>query len=207
MAFLVLVRHGQSYWNEKGLWTGLTDIDLTKKGEDEAKKAAKLIKEIHFGAVFTSNLARAQQTLDIIKTILNIKAKEQKNDALNERDYGDYTGKNKWEIQKEVGQEAFQKIRRSWDYPIPHGETLKDVYNRVVPFYQARIEPLLKDGKNVLICAHGNSIRALVKYLEHISDEEISNVELATGELFVYTIDETGRVVDKEIRGHRENLA
>src|SRR5581483_9927569 len=115
---------------------------------------------------------RAQQTLSEIKKVLNIiNVPSSASGNLNERNYGVFTGKNKWEIQKEVGEENFKKIRRSWDSPIPNGETLKDVYNRVVPYYEEQILPLLTAGKNVLVCAHGNSIRALIKYLDKIPDE------------------------------------
>lgn len=204
---LVLIRHGASSYNEQGLWTGLTDVDLSEKGRQEARECADLISDIPFDYVFTSVLKRSQQTWEEINNVLKVQVQERSDKALNERDYGDYTGKNKWEVKKEIGEEEFLKIRRSWDQPIPNGETLKNVYERVVPFYQQEIEPLIKDGKNILIVAHGNSLRALVKYLENISDADIPKVELATGEVFVYTINKEGKVEEKEVRGHRENLA
>jgi 2,3-bisphosphoglycerate-dependent phosphoglycerate mutase len=200
MANLILVRHGESEWNKEGLWTGLTDIGLSEKGKEEARKAGEKLKGVNNDFAFTSVLLRAKQTLDEIKNTLGIDVPTFENKALNERDYGIYTGKNKWEIKKEVGDEQFKKIRRSWDFPLENGESLKNVYDRVIPYYQAEILPKLKEGKNILISAHGNSLRALIKYLENISDNEISNLELATGEVYVYTLNEEGTILSKQIR-------
>lgn len=207
MAYLILVRHGQSEWNKKGLWTGLVDAPLSKLGEKEAVIAAKSFKDIPIDVAFVSKLIRSAQTLEIILKTLNITVPITSNGALNERNYGDLTGKNKWKIREQYGEEQFLKWRRGWDVPIPNGETLKDVYNRVVPYYQSTIEPLLMQGKNVLVVVHGNSIRALVKYLEHISDEEIPHVELGTGEIYLYKIDERGNVLTKEIRARNTKPA
>jgi len=207
MAKLVLVRHGKSAWNKLGLWTGWTDVDLTEDGINEAKTAGEELKDIHFDIAYTSLLKRAQDTLKEIKTVIGQSDLETvESGALNERDYGSYTGKNKWDIQKEVGEERFLRIRRNFDEPIPGGETLKDVYNRTIPYYESDILPRLEKGKNVLVAAHGNSLRALVKYLEHISDEGIAKLEIATGEAYVYDIDETGKVVKKDIRAAHENV-
>lgn len=205
MATLVLVRHGKSEWNEKGLWTGWRDIPLASKGFEEARTTGEQLKDIHFDYAYTSALIRAQQTLDEILKATSQTPPIVKNQALNERDYGDYTEKNKWDIQKEVGEDAFQKIRRSWDYPPPNGESLKMVYERVLPYYTSEIEPKLKEGKNVIIAAHGNSLRALAKRLENISDEEIANLEIGTGEAYVYEINPDGTVSSKEIRGENES--
>ena len=113
--------------------------------------------------------------------------------ALNERDYGDYTGKNKWEVQKEIGEAAFENLRRGWDVPVPNGETLKMVYERSVPFYKKTILPELVEGKNVLVVAHGNSIRSLVKYIESLSDSDIAKTEMIFGVVLVYTVDAKGK--------------
>jgi 2,3-bisphosphoglycerate-dependent phosphoglycerate mutase len=118
---------------------------------------------------------------------------------LDERDYGDYTGKNKWEVQKLLGDEAFLRLRRGWDEPVPHGETLRDVYERVVPFYLSDIVPRLVRGETVLIVAHGNSLRALTKYIERLSDEAISLVEFAFGEYITYTVTEDGHILTKVV--------
>lgn len=201
MAKLVLVRHGESEWNAKGLWTGLTDIGLSEKGREEARRAAEAIKGIDFQIAFTSVLKRAKQTLEEIKKVLGIKIPTKENAVLNERDYGDYTGKNKWQIKKQLGEEAFLKLRRSWDDPVPNGETLKDVFERVIPFYQSNILPEIRNGKNVLVSAHGNSLRALVKFLDHLSDEDVAKLEIPTGQVLVYSISQDGKILSKEIRG------
>lgn len=200
MATLALVRHGESVWNQKGLWTGLTDIALSEKGIEEAKKAGETLKNINFDIGFTSVLMRAKQTIEEIKKILHQDFPVIENKELNEKDYGKFTGKNKWEVKKEVGEEEFIKIRRGWDYQIPEGESLKDVYERVVPYYQNSIFTELKTGKNVLVAAHGNSLRALIKYLENIPDEQIPGLELRTGEIYIYNIDQNGKVLSKEIK-------
>lgn len=201
MAYLALVRHGQSEWNAHGLWTGKTDVLLTDKGRIEARNAGLALKDINFQVAYTSTLKRAMQTLDEIKNILilpNIPIRINK--ALDERDYGEYTGKNKWQVKESVGGEEFTRIRRSWDYPLPGGESLKDVYLRIVPYYKEHILKDLISGKNVVISAHGNSIRALIKYLENISDKEIPNLEIATGEVYVYEVNSAGGIVSKQIR-------
>lgn len=200
MAYLILIRHGQSEWNEKGLWTGWTDIPLNQRGHEEAIAAARKIKDLKIDAAFTSKLKRAKETLDEIKKTLGINPPTIEAEELNERNYGIYTGKNKWEIKKEIGDEKFLQIRRSWDYPIIEGESLKDVYARVVPYFQTNILPILKEGKNVLISAHGNSIRALIKFLENVPDSEISKIELSTGEIYIYKLDEKGNIINKEIK-------
>jgi len=199
MANLILVRHGESEWNQKGLWTGLTDIGLSSKGKEESKDAGEKLKGSSIDVAYTSPLIRAKQTLTEIENVLGIDVPAFENKALNERDYGIYTGKNKWDIQKEVGAEQFNQLRRGWDSPIPEGETLQDVYNRVVPYYKSEILPKLKDGKNILIVGHGNSLRALVKYLENISDESVKKLEIGTGEIYMYMLDHKGAISSKNI--------
>lgn len=188
MSYLVLVRHGESQWNAKDLWTGLTDIGLTEKGRQEARKAGEEIKNIKFDIAFTSVLKRAKETLGEIEVVLGQKIPTTESAALNERDYGDFTGKNKWEVKKEIGDEDFLKLRRSWDFQVPNGESLKDVYARVVPYYKNHILPELKAGKNILVSAHGNSLRALVKYLDNISDKDIADLEIPFGKPLIYHI-------------------
>ena len=200
MAYLVLVRHGLSEYNKKGIWAGWDDPELTPEGVEEAKKAGTNLKDIHFDAAYTSVLKRAKDTLTYILQTINQTPLVTENKALNERNYGDFTRKNKWEVQKEIGDEAFQKLRRSWDYPIPNGESLKQVYEREIPYYQQEIEPKLKDGKNVIIASSGNALRALVKYLENIPEDQIASLEIGTGEVHIYTIDENGKVTNKEVR-------
>lgn len=206
MAHLILIRHGQSEWNAKGLWTGWNDIDLNDKGREEARDAAEKLNDIKIDKAYTSDLKRAQQTLQEIKhklklhNLTTVIAPE-----LKERNYGDLAGKNKWKVKEKYGEEQFKRWRRGWDEPIPNGESLKDVYNRVIPYYEKNILPELKKGKNILISAHGNSLRALVKDLDHISDKEISNLEIGTGEVYIYQLDEKGKVIFKEIRAINED--
>lgn len=204
MAYLVLVRHGRSEWNDKGLWTGWTNISLTDEGREEAKHTAKELGDIKFDCAFTSALDRAIETTGIILKNLNLNILVTKDKALNERSYGIYTGKNKWEVKEQVGEEEFKKIRRSWDYAVPEGESLKQVYERAVPFYEEKIKPEILEGKNVLVGASGNSLRALVKYLENIPDDKISDLEIATGEALVYEMDKDGKIISKEVRSKNE---
>ncbi len=201
MAYLVLVRHGQSEWNALGLWTGQRDIALTKQGRQEARQAAEYLKDITLHKAHTSNLQRAQQTLEEIKAALgHTNLETVKRAELNERDYGDYTAKNKWDIAKEIGEEEFTKLRRTWDYPVPSGETLKDVHARVLPYYEQHILTDLKAGKNVIIAAHGNSLRALMKHLEGYADDQVHKLEIGTGQVLVYEINEDGKVISKSVR-------
>lgn len=201
MAYLILVRHGESEWNAKGVWTGLNDVSLTEKGREEARKAALFIKDIKIDVAFISSLTRAKETLDEIRKVLNLENVEiLENAALNERDYGNYAGQNKWKVKEKVGEENFKKIRRGWDFPIPNGESLKDVYNRVIPYYKNYIVNKIIENKNVLISAHGNSLRALIKYLENIKDEDIPFLEMTTGEVYIYKMDDQGNVISKEIK-------
>ncbi len=204
MATLVLVRHGLSEYNKKGLWTGWTDVPLAPEGFEQAQKTAEELKDITFDYCYSSPLIRSIQTLDEIKKTLDITLPTIQNEALNERNYGIYTGKNKWQVKDQLGEEEFQKLRRSWDYPIPEGESLKQVYEREIPYYQEEIEPKLKQRKNILIVSSGNDLRALAKYLENIPDEEIGNLEIGTGETYVYQMDEQAKVVSKEIRNKNE---
>lgn len=156
---------------------------------------------------FTSVLKRAKETLDEIKNVLSQNFQIFESPALNERDYGVFTGKNKWEVKEKLGEEEFKKIRRGFTHPVEGGETLKDVYNRVIPYYISHVLTPLREGKNVLICAHGNSLRALIKYLENISDKNIENLEIATGQIYIYQIDQRGNVISKEIKNYKQNLA
>jgi 2,3-bisphosphoglycerate-dependent phosphoglycerate mutase len=205
MAYLVLVRHGTSQWNAQGLWTGWTDIDLAEKGVEDAKEAGEAVKDMHFDVAFTSNLIRSQHTLDeILKVIGQTDIPIFKNHALDEKSYGDMTGKNKWEVKEKYGEEQWIKWRRAWNEPIPNGETLKMVYERVVPYYKETILPHLEKGENVIVAAHGNSLRALVKYLENTSDDKIEKLEFGLGEVYVYQIDENGNIINKEIRAAKE---
>ena len=187
--YLVLVRHGQSEWNAKNLFTGWKDPDLTHKGIEEAVNAGKKINEygLSFSCMFTSALVRAQNTAKIILKEIeqeDIPTYQDKN--LNERAYGSLTGMDKDEARRKFGSEQVQIWRRSFDTCPPDGESLKDTYNRVAPYFQKNILPHLEDGKNVLVSAHGNSLRALVKLIENISENDIVKLEIATGQPIIY---------------------
>jgi 2,3-bisphosphoglycerate-dependent phosphoglycerate mutase len=200
MAYLVLIRHGQSEWNALGKWTGWQDIPLTDKGRAEAQEAAKALEaaDIKLHKAYTSKLMRAQQTLEEVKKHLgHIDLETEAHEALNERHYGDYTGMNKWEVKDEVGEEVFTSIRRSWDHPIPNGESLKDVHGRVQPYYEEHILADLKQGKNVIVAASGNSLRALAKHLENTPEDQVHELEFGTGEVYMYTISDDGKVINK----------
>lgn len=200
MGKLVVIRHHESEWNKLGKWTGLTDVHMTPYGISESKKMGELVKDFRFDYIFTSVLVRAKETLDAILSVHNGNSKAPIEEAkeLNERDYGDYTGKNKWEMKEILGEEEFKKIRRSWDGPIPNGESLKMVYDRTVPYFIEKILPILREGKNVLIVAHGNSIRSIMKYIENISDEKIADTEIDFGEILIYDLNEEGKILNKE---------
>lgn len=188
---LILIRHGQSQWNLENRFTGWKDVDLTEAGRAEARAAAEQIKNDHIDLAFTSKLVRAQHTLQII---------QQENgwqdipvvmdQALNERAYGDLEGLNKAETAKKFGDEQVHIWRRSYDVAPPGGESLKDTYNRVIPYFKTFILPQMQDGKNVLIVAHGNSLRSLVMFLEQLSPDEILQREIATGSPITYNLTE-----------------
>lgn len=197
---LVLVRHGQSEWNLKNLFTGWRDPDLTEKGVAEAMRAGEMLKEkgFHFDVAFTSELSRAQRTLTLMLDKLGQNGLTTIRDkALNERHYGDLCGLNKDDARKKWGDEQVHLWRRSYDVPPPGGESLKDTADRVLPYYEAQIWPRLKAGENVLVAAHGNSIRALVMKLEHLSPQEIVKREIATGVPIIYRLTDIGEVADK----------
>lgn len=181
-----------SDWNKLGLWTGKTDVGLHPEGVAQARSAAETLRGIKIDTVYVSGMKRAQETWEHIKAALDIDPPTVVSPALNERDYGIYTGKNKWQVKEEKGEEEFTKIRRAWDHPIPEGETMKDVYRRVVPYLTEKVIPDLKAGKNVLVVAHGNSIRAIIKYLEDVPDEKAPDLSISVGEARCYEFDDAG---------------
>ncbi len=197
---LVLVRHGQSKWNLENRFTGWVDVDLTAKGEDEARSAGQRLTGLHFDQAFCSVLTRAKRTLDYI---LNETGQSDCSitcdAALNERMYGDLQGLNKDETVARFGADQVHQWRRSYDIPPPGGESLKDTADRVIPYYEARIAPLLRSGQNILVVAHGNSLRALVMALEGLSPEQILQFELPTATPRVYRLDENLRVLSAEM--------
>ena len=219
MGKLIAIRHGQSTWNAENRFTGWVDVDLSEKGVQEAEKAGKLLKElnINFDIFFTSYLKRAINTLEIILKVLEKNEKYTKAWELNERHYGALTGLNKAETKEKLGEEQFKKYRRSWDIPppnldkdskysshkdpiyknlknIPDTESLKNTYERVVPYFEKYIEKQLKQNKNVLLSAHGNTIRALGKKIFNISDKNIDMLEIPTGNPLIIQFDNFGKV-------------
>ena len=226
MAKLVFIRHGQSEWNLKNLFTGWVDVKLKKKGEQEAKEAGRKLKEagIEFDQAYTSVLTRAIKTLHFaLEESGQLWVPETKTWRLNERHYGALQGQNKAEAAEKFGEEQVHIWRRSYDVLppllsaddegsaandrryanldpriVPGGENLKVTLERVIPFWEDHIAPDLLAGKNVIVAAHGNSLRALTKYIEQISDEDIMNVEMATGQPVVYDLDDKLNIVSKE---------
>lgn len=201
---LVLVRHGQSEWNLKNLFTGWKDPDLTELGVEEAKTGAQALKEtgLKFDVAFTSVLIRAQHTLDLIMDGIDQKDLPViRDEALNERDYGDLAGLNKDDARKKWGEEQVHIWRRSYDVPPPGGESLKDTGARVWPYYMTEILPRVLRGETVLVAAHGNSLRSLLMILDRLSREQILTVNLATGVPMVYKLNADSTVASKEVLG------
>lgn len=199
MNYLVLMRHGESQWNKENRFTGFTDVDLSEKGVEEAKEAGHSLKDLKFDKVFTSTLKRAYRTAELSMEAAGQKHTLIKHDDLRERDYGDLTGLNKDEMRQKFGDEQVHIWRRSYDVRPPGGESLKDVVERVEPYYRANIEPLLKEGKNVLVAAHGNTLRAMLIILGEYTQDTINNAEIATGDpvIFAYGAEKLKRVRGK----------
>lgn len=199
---LVLVRHGQSEWNLKNLFTGWRDVGLTEKGIAEAKAAGAKLREqgLDFDIAYTSALKRAQDTLTLILEELDQPGLETvKDQALNERDYGDLTGLNKDDARKKWGEEQVLIWRRSYDVAPPGGESLKDTLARALPYYMRRIQPDVLSGKTVLVAAHGNSLRALIMAIEGLTPEEILKRELDTGVPIIYELGADSRPVSVRV--------
>ena len=199
---LILVRHGQSEWNLKNLFTGWRNPNLTEKGEGEARATGKALKAAGIvpDLYYTSALRRAQHTLDLMLEEMGIQnVTITRNIALNERDYGDLSGLNKDDARARWGEEQVHIWRRSYDVPPPGGESLKDTAARTLPYYEAEILPQLQAGKTVLVAAHGNSLRALVMAIEGLTSDEILSREIATGEPTVYKIGADGKLEEKVV--------
>lgn len=226
---LILLRHGESVWNKENRFTGWTDVDLSSKGVDEAINAGKIMKNnnITFNVAFSSVLLRAKRTLELVLKEMNVNVPIYYSYRLNERHYGALQGLNKDETRKKYGEEQVHIWRRSYDvrppmltiddprYPgndplykdlskdeLPLTECLKDTLDRVLPYYNNEIKTHLLKGENVLIVAHGNSIRSIIKYIENISDEDIMNVEIPTGVPYIYELDNELNIINKTILNH-----
>lgn len=200
MAKLILVRHGITSWNKEGRWQGQIDIPLSEEGKAQIDKTDETIRDLRIDKIYTSPLARVKQSEWVIVKDLKLDCLVIESPALSERDYGIYSGKNKWDFEHEVGHEEFERVRRGWSTPIPGGETIEDVYNRVIPFYK---ETILKDliaGKNVMVISSGNTLRALIKHLDNLSVEEVENLDLGFAEVIAYDVDRSGQAANKEVR-------
>ncbi len=201
MSTLVLVRHGESQWNLENRFTGWVDVPLSLKGIEEAKRAGEKIKKeaIHFDQAYTSDLQRAQVTLSLILEALGqTSLPVTKDQALNERHYGDLQGLNKAETAKKFGEAQVKIWRRSYDVAPPNGESLKDTAARTLPYFESKILSDLKKGKNVLVSAHGNSLRSIVMVLDKLSKEQVLELNLATGLPIVYQFDKNLKVISKK---------
>lgn len=198
MPTLVLIRHGQSLWNMENRFTGWVDVPLTPQGEDEAKAAAAKIASLNFNVAYTSALSRAQKTLDIILATNGWTIPIIRDQALNERHYGDLQGMNKDDMRRVYGEEQVHIWRRSYDVPPPNGEALKNTAERTLPFYERCILGDIRQGKNVLVVAHGNSNRSIVMKLDNLTGEEVVKLELGTGVPLIYELDQEGGVISKE---------
>jgi 2,3-bisphosphoglycerate-dependent phosphoglycerate mutase len=200
MAHLTLLRHGESQWNLENRFTGWVDVDLSPKGENEARRAGALLREVPIDVLFTSVLRRAMRTADIaLAEAGRTGLPTHRDQALNERHYGDLQGLNKAETAQKYGAEQVHIWRRSYDVPPPGGESLKDTRERVAPYFDEHIAPLLRSGTNVLVVAHGNSLRSLIMLIERLTPEEILKTEIATGVPITYELDADLHLVSKTV--------
>ncbi|MCL4278024.1 MAG: 2,3-diphosphoglycerate-dependent phosphoglycerate mutase [Ignavibacteria bacterium] len=200
MSTLILLRHGQSQWNLENRFTGWVDVDLSPQGRSEAQHAGELLRSHPVDVVFTSVLQRAINTATVAMEAAGITGVPVHRDqALNERHYGDLQGLNKAETAEKYGAEQVHQWRRSYDIAPPNGESLAMTRERVAPYYEAHIKPLLLQNKNVLVVAHGNSLRSLVMMIEHLTPDEILKTEIATGIPIIYNLDENLTVENKTI--------
>jgi 2,3-bisphosphoglycerate-dependent phosphoglycerate mutase len=197
MSTLIIFRHGQSTWNLENKFTGWVDVALTEKGINEAKAAGEKLKPYKFDKGFTSDLQRAQKTLDLALEVCGQShIPIEKNKALNERMYGDLQGLDKTETSKKFGEDQVKIWRRSYDIAPPNGESLKDTAERVIPYFEKEILPELKAGKNIVIAAHGNSLRALIMYLEKMTPAQILEFEIGTAQPRIYQLDNDLKVLE-----------
>ena len=202
MPTLALVRHGQSQWNLENRFTGWIDVPLTDRGRAEATRAGELLKEAgaRFDVAYTSDLTRAQETLRIMLDVLGqADIPTHRDKALNERHYGALQGLNKAETAEKYGKEQVHIWRRSYDVPPPEGESLKDTAARTLPYFDSRILPELKAGRDVIVAAHGNSLRSIVMQLDNLTREQVLELNLDTGVPLLYEFDDSGHVVSKKI--------
>ena len=200
MALLVLLRHGESQWNLENRFTGWVDVPLTERGREEARHAGERLRHLRFDEAFTSVLQRAKETLDIVLDVIAQKDVPVTFDAaLNERHYGDLQGLNKAETAEKYGKEQVHLWRRSYDIAPPGGESLKDTAARTLPYYESHIAPDVRAGKNVVVSAHGNSLRSIVMHLDKLTKEQVLQLNLATGVPIVYEMGPDLQILSKRI--------
>jgi 2,3-bisphosphoglycerate-dependent phosphoglycerate mutase len=200
MALLVLVRHGESQWNLENRFTGWVDVPLTEKGREEARRAGEKLRHIHFDKAYTSRLQRAIESLEIMLSVIGQPDLPVEYDqALNERHYGDLQGLNKAEIAAKFGAEQVRLWRRSFDVAPPGGESLKDTAARTLPYFEAHIVPDLRAGKQVLVSAHGNSLRSIVMHLDKLSEQQVLELNLATGVPIIYEFGSDHQLLSKRV--------
>jgi 2,3-bisphosphoglycerate-dependent phosphoglycerate mutase len=198
MGRLVLLRHGESQWNLENRFTGWVDVPLSPRGIQEAKGAGEKLRGFRFDRAFTSVLTRATETLRLVLEVIGQSGIPiEKDKALNERLYGELQGLNKAETAKKYGEEQVKIWRRSYDVRPPGGESLKDTAERVLPYFEQKIKPHLLNGETILIAAHGNSLRALVMELDHLSKEQVLELNIPTGAPLLYETDHTGKVLSR----------
>lgn len=201
MSTLVLVRHGESQWNLENRFTGWVDVPLSEKGEREAAAAGERLKKegLRFDSAFTSDLKRAQNTLKaILEKLGQTDIPVQRDQALNERHYGELQGLNKAETAQKFGDEQVKIWRRSYDVPPPGGESLKDTAERTLPYFESKVLPELRKGKNVIVAAHGNSLRSIVMSLDKLTKEQVLELNLGTGIPIVYQFDPSLKILSKK---------
>ena len=198
---LILARHNESEWNKLGIWAGTRDPHLTEHGFQRSKKMGALIKDIRIDKAFTSTQTR---TIETFSGMLSARESHdvpvEHSSVLNERDYGNYTGEKEQEVEKSMGKQKFKDLHRGWDYPEPGVETLRSVYDRIVPYFLKNILPLVLEGKNILVVGHDNSLRVVVKYIEKISDKDIENFTFPFDVVLIYDLDAEGHMIHKEER-------
>ncbi len=198
---LLLARHHESMWNKSGTWTGSRDIHLTPYGKEKSYEMGSQIRDITIEQAICSMQHRTKETLDeMLRAMGQEQVPVMRSAALNERDYGDYTGKNKFAMRELLGDDEFHELHRAFTYPIPHGESLKMVYERAVPFYLSTIVPMLAKGENVLVVSHANTLRSLIKYIDSISDDGIKDFEMPFGVVYIYTVDTEGKLISRSER-------
>lgn len=199
MPKLILVRHGQSIWNLQNRFTGWVDVPLTAQGEEEARSAGRKLHGLNIDVAYTSALRRAQHTLDLIVETMGVELPIIRDQALNERHYGDLQGLNKEDTAKKFGDEQVKIWRRSYDIPPPNGEALKNTAERTIPFFERCILGDIRQGRNVLVVAHGNSNRSIVMMLDNLTKEQVLELNLETGVPLVYDLTTDGTVEGKQI--------